>query len=152
MTWRKWLLFALLTLLWAKPAAADNRFIVRSNLGASGLSAAVSTLCGVVLGCNVVLGLDGTLGQLYLITTPSTINPATFLSLLQSKESRRIDCARSCNQVKLAQRAVEAQNHVATQHHAAKRGYRRGKPAGAKVRPDNEAVIRRCGLGPQQGQ
>src|SRR3989441_4976581 len=84
MTWRKWLLFALLTLLWAKPAAADNRFIVRSNLGASGLSAAVSTLCGVVLGCNVVPGLDGTLGQLYLVTTPGTINPATFLSLLQS--------------------------------------------------------------------
>src|SRR5260370_8546535 len=84
MKWRKWLLFALLTLLWAKPAAADNRFIVRSNLGASGLSAAVSTLCGVVLGCNVVPGLDGTLGQLYLVTTPSTINPATFLSPLQS--------------------------------------------------------------------
>src|SRR5260370_39479422 len=84
MTWRKWLPVALLTLLWAKPAAADNRFIVRANLGVSGVSAAVATLCGAVLGCNVVPGLDGTLGQLYLVTTPSTINPATFLSLLQS--------------------------------------------------------------------
>src|SRR5260370_39476990 len=84
MKWRKWLLVALLTLLWAKPAAAGKRFIVRSNLGARGLSAAVSTLCGAVLGCNVVSGLDGTLGQVYLVTTPGTINPANFLSLLQS--------------------------------------------------------------------
>jgi subtilisin family serine protease len=76
---RGWLLVALLTFLWATPAAADNRFIVRSTLGSLGLS----SFC-LLQSCTVVGALDGTLNQLFLLTTPDVINPATFLTLLQS--------------------------------------------------------------------
>lgn len=76
---RIWLLTALLAFLWATPARADNRFIVRTTLGSAGLQ----NFCLVNL-CTVGPVLDGTLGQLFLLTTPSTVNATTFLALLQS--------------------------------------------------------------------
>lgn len=81
---RMWILGVLVVLLWTTPAAAENRFIVRSTLGSAGLSTVVSSLCGLTSGCSVVPGLDGTLGQLFLVTTPDTINATTFLTALQS--------------------------------------------------------------------
>jgi len=62
-----WILGALLLLLWAAPAQADSRIIVRTTLGLGELQ----ELCSLpLLNCNVVGTLDGTLNQVFLITTP----------------------------------------------------------------------------------
>ena len=74
---RMWLAGALLALLSATPAMADNRFIVRSSLNAGVLQ----QFC-VFQGCTVVGTLDGTQNQVFLVTAPSTIDPTAFLVLL----------------------------------------------------------------------
>ena len=76
---RMWLAGALLTLLGTTPALADNRFIVRSTLG----PIVLKQFC-VFQGCTVVGALDGTLNQVFLLTTPSAIDATIFLNLLQS--------------------------------------------------------------------
>jgi len=82
-----WLLAALFVFLWATPARADNRVIVRTTLGGNGLQALLNnpllSLCGLPLlgqACTVA-PLDGPLGQVFLVTTP--IDPTTFLSILR---------------------------------------------------------------------
>ncbi|HKW61550.1 MAG TPA: S8 family serine peptidase [Candidatus Acidoferrum sp.] len=60
-------------------ARADNRVIVRTTLGLQGLQAFCNGL-PLLQNCTVVTGLDGTLGQLFLITTP--VDLTTFLNLL----------------------------------------------------------------------
>src|SRR6266478_3757199 len=82
-----WLLAALFVFLWATPARADNRVIVRTTLGGNGLQALLNnpllSLCGLPLlgqACTVT-PLDGPLGQVFLVTTP--IDPTTFLSILR---------------------------------------------------------------------
>jgi len=72
-----WLAGTLLALLWTMPATADSRFIVRSTLGSSTLT----QFC-VLQTCTVVGALDGTLNQVFLLTTPSTADPTFFLNLL----------------------------------------------------------------------
>ncbi len=75
---RVWLASALMALLWATPALADSGVIVRTTLGLGGLQA----LC-LVHSCTVVpTPLDGTLGQLFLVTTP--LDPATLASTLSA--------------------------------------------------------------------
>ena len=74
-----WLAAALLTLLPTTPARADNRFIVRSTLGTS----ALTQLC-VLQNCTVAVAIDGTLNQVFLLTTPTVIDPTTFLTLLRN--------------------------------------------------------------------
>src|SRR5882757_8579822 len=74
-----WLAVALLTLSFAKPTWADNRFIVHSTLG----NTVLSQLC-LLQNCTVVTAIDGTLNQIFLLTTPSLIDPTTFLNLLRS--------------------------------------------------------------------
>jgi subtilisin family serine protease len=74
-----WLAGALLALLWTTPAMADNRFIVRSALAPNVLG----EFCDL-LGCRVVGALDGTLNQVFLLTTPSAIDPTIFLNILRS--------------------------------------------------------------------
>src|SRR5260370_10690472 len=76
-----WIAGALLALLWTTPALADNRFIVRSTLGCN----ALGQFC-LLQGCSVVGALDGTLNQVFLVTTPtpSAIDATIFLNLLQS--------------------------------------------------------------------
>jgi hypothetical protein len=70
-----WLGIALMALLWATPARADNRIIVRTtNLSA------LQTLCALPTTCTLVGPLDGALGQLFLVTTPLPIN--TLVGLL----------------------------------------------------------------------
>src|SRR6266705_2922082 len=66
--------------LYASPATADNRVIVRTTLGLQGLEG----VCNLPLLpiCTVVKGLDGTLNQLFLVTTP--LDVTTFLNLLGS--------------------------------------------------------------------
>jgi subtilisin family serine protease len=73
-----WLLFGLFLLLTPKPAAAERRFVVRTNLGLSGLE----QVC-LLHTCSVVRTLDGTLGQVFLVTTSNLINPNLFLDLLR---------------------------------------------------------------------
>jgi hypothetical protein len=66
----------LIALLWAAPTKADTGVIVRTtNLQA------LQTLCVLPATCTVVGGLDGTLRQLFLVTTPLPLQ--TFLGLLQ---------------------------------------------------------------------
>jgi hypothetical protein len=63
------------------PAATLNRFIVRSTLGLQSLT----QLCALpTLGCTVVGGLDGSLNALFLLTTPSTVDPTIFLTTLRA--------------------------------------------------------------------
>src|SRR5437764_900364 len=74
----RWLWVPLLICgFYASPATADNRVIVRTtNLQV------LQTLCTLPTTCTVVGGLDGTLNQLFLVTTP--LDVTTFLNLLGS--------------------------------------------------------------------
>ncbi|MGA8599064.1 MAG: S8 family serine peptidase [Bryobacteraceae bacterium] len=56
--------------LWAVPAQAEGRFIVRVNGGIS----IIQAICAP-LGCNVAETLDGTIGELFLVTAPDSIAP-----------------------------------------------------------------------------
>jgi hypothetical protein len=76
LTQRKvWLAGALLALLCAAPAKAQNRVIVRTSLGLPGLQ----LLCAAQ-NCTVVGALDGALNQVFLLTTP--LNPQTLVNTL----------------------------------------------------------------------
>jgi len=76
----RWLWVPLLICgFYASPATADNRVIVRTTLGLQGLQAFCSGL-PLLQNCTVVEGLDGTLNQLFLVTTP--LDVTTFLNLL----------------------------------------------------------------------
>ena len=70
-------------LLSPRTAVADNRFIVRDSLGLVSLQ----NTC-LLLGCNVVEGLDGALGQLFLVTAPSIIDPNLFILTLDEPVRR----------------------------------------------------------------
>src|SRR6202048_5379416 len=71
----------ILALPWLTPAATQNRFIVRSTLGLQSLT----QLCALpTLGCTVVGGLDGSLNALFLLTTPSIVDPTIFLTTLRA--------------------------------------------------------------------
>src|SRR5258708_2709144 len=58
-------------------ANAQNRVIVRDTLG----QFALQTTC-LLLGCTVNEGIDGALGQVFLITPPLNISLPTFLTSL----------------------------------------------------------------------
>lgn len=73
-----WIFSALLLLSIAKPAEANERFIVKTTLGLSGLQ----QVC-LLNSCEVVRSLDGTVGQLFLVTTSDLLNPNLFLTLLR---------------------------------------------------------------------
>src|SRR6516225_6520478 len=60
-------------------ARSDNRVIVRTTLGLQGLQAFCNGL-PLLQNCTVVTGLDGSLNQLFLLTTP--LDLTTFLNLL----------------------------------------------------------------------
>ncbi len=71
-----WLGVALMALACAAPARADNRVIVRTtNLPA------LQALCALPTTCTVVGALDGTLGQVFLVTTPLPLD--TLVGLLK---------------------------------------------------------------------
>jgi hypothetical protein len=73
-----WLAVAFLFLLSAQPAAPQNRFIVRTTLGLSGLQ----DIC-LFQSCTVVQNLDGTVNQVFLVTTSELINPNLFLDVIR---------------------------------------------------------------------
>jgi|SRR5690348_313107 len=66
--------------IWSRPAAADNRFIVRVPDGLT----AVQQVC-LTLGCTVSGGIDGDLGRVFLVTTSDLANPQAFLQTLISQ-------------------------------------------------------------------
>jgi len=67
----------LVALLWAVPAKAGTGIIIRTTGGLS----ALQLFCSLPLSpCTVVGGLDGTLGHVFLVTTP--LDPTTFINLL----------------------------------------------------------------------
>src|SRR5467141_3573068 len=70
---RMWLAGALVALLWATPARADNRIIIRTTLTLNALNAACNPLLLAPI-CTVVGGLGDPLGQLYLITSPLDVS------------------------------------------------------------------------------
>src|SRR6266852_1874488 len=74
---RMWLACVLAALLWAAPAKADTGIIIRTTGGLSGLQLFCSLPASP---CTVVRGLDGTLGQVFLVTSP--LDPTTFINLL----------------------------------------------------------------------
>ena len=81
MKWRIFVLGLVLAVPRLTPAATQNRFIVRSTLGVQ----ALTQLCALpILGCTVVGGLDGSLNQLFLLTTPSMVDPTIFLTTLRA--------------------------------------------------------------------
>src|SRR6266481_4663055 len=74
---RMWLAGVLAGLLWTAPAKADTGVIVRTTAGLP----ALQLFCSLPTTCTVVGGaLDGTLGQVFLVTTPLPLQ--TFLGLL----------------------------------------------------------------------
>ncbi len=75
---RIWLVGVLVALLWAAPAKADTGIIIRTTGGLS----ALQVFCSLPLSpCTIVGGaLDGTLGQVFLVTTP--LDPTIFINLL----------------------------------------------------------------------
>jgi hypothetical protein len=73
---RTWLLAPVFLLLFAAPAKADNRIIVRTTLGLQGLQ----QLC-LLQSCSVIGALGDPLNQVFLVTTP--LDPAIFLSILR---------------------------------------------------------------------
>jgi subtilisin family serine protease len=75
---RRLLLLAFLFLLFTQQAKADYQVIVRAD---SGLQA-IQPVCALLL-CRVIQGLDGALGQVFLISVPAGTNPTTFLQILQ---------------------------------------------------------------------
>ena len=74
---RLWIPFAFVLLGISPRAFAEQRFIVRTTLGLSGLR----QVC-LLNACDVVRSLDGTLNQLFLVTTSDLINPNIFLGTL----------------------------------------------------------------------
>ena len=63
------------------PAQNQNRFIVRTTLGVQ----ALTQLCVLpTLACTVIGGLDGSLNELFLLTTPSTVDPSSFLTAVRA--------------------------------------------------------------------
>src|SRR5882762_2569700 len=70
---RVWLAGALVALLWATPARAENRIILRTTLSLQALNTACNPLLLARI-CTVVGGLGDPLGQVFLITSPLDVN------------------------------------------------------------------------------
>src|SRR2546427_13300178 len=77
---RCFLILTVLFLLFPRQLGADNQFIVRLDSGLLG----IQRIC-IGLGCTVTRGLDGGLGQLFLVNVPTSIDPNAFLQPLQSQ-------------------------------------------------------------------
>src|SRR5436190_388609 len=72
------LFVAVLFVLFAQQASAEYRLIVRVGDGLAG----IQRIC-TLRACTVTQGLDGTLGQLFLVTIPDSADPNMFLASLQ---------------------------------------------------------------------
>ncbi len=77
---RTLLLAVALSVLVARPAAAQSQFIVRDSLG----MAALQNTC-LLIGCSVTEGIDGSLGAVFLVSTSSLTPVTSFLQTLLSQ-------------------------------------------------------------------
>jgi subtilisin family serine protease len=77
---RAFLLVSVLFMLFVEQARADYRWIVRVDGGLP----AIQRIC-VSFTCTVSRGLDGSLGQLFLVTSPDSVSPATLVRSLQNQ-------------------------------------------------------------------
>src|SRR5438309_11689227 len=68
--------------VWSSPAAADNRFIVRAPSGLTSWQQVCLTL-----GCIVAVGLDGSLGKVFLVTTSDLVDTNVFLETPRSQRA-----------------------------------------------------------------
>src|SRR3982751_3580485 len=73
-----WLSLFLVLAFGTIPVQAAGRFIVRVN---SGVAADIQAVCSLT-GCSVVEGIDGSLGQVFLVTTPDFVDPTIALQTL----------------------------------------------------------------------
>jgi subtilisin family serine protease len=73
----RWMLPLLLLAATVTPASAQQRFIVRDNLGLTGLK----TTC-LLLNCSVSTNLGDPKGQVFLIKVNTSIEPLAFLTIL----------------------------------------------------------------------
>ena len=74
---RTWIGLLLLNSLLAIPLHAGNRYIVRVNGGLP-----IARLVCLLVGCNVTGSLDGSLGQVFLVTNSSAVPVETFLNTI----------------------------------------------------------------------
>jgi hypothetical protein len=63
--------------IFSRPAAAQNRVIVRDSLGLPGLE-----FTCLLLGCNVIEGVDGALGQVFVVVPGPLTSVTTLLEEL----------------------------------------------------------------------
>jgi hypothetical protein len=75
------LLVICLLVLFVQPSNADTRIIVRVETGLTG----IQQIC-TVLGCSVSRGLDGSFGQVFLLSVSDIVDPDTFLKTLQRQD------------------------------------------------------------------
>src|ERR1700720_3237391 len=130
------LLSLVLALPWLTPAATQNRFIVRSTLGLQ----ALTQLCALpTLGCTVVGGLDGSLNALFLLTTPSIVDPTIFLTTLRATPGivvaeldQLLSIVGGLNKVTTPPSGLSITTHVTYYGASVLQGYR-DQPAAAKV-------------------
>lgn len=66
----------------AAPAAAEQRFIVRTDAAQIGTQT-IESVCRAI-GCKVRYSIDGRLGKVFLVTTPDTVDPVAFVGLIAS--------------------------------------------------------------------
>src|SRR4029077_4908527 len=76
----RWILGLFLTLAAAMPASAQQRLIVRDQLGADALRATCQ-----ILDCAVQLSLGDPSGQLFVVTVDDAVNLSAFLKLLSGQ-------------------------------------------------------------------
>lgn len=76
--WKRLLAVLILIAVLAAPAAAQQRIIVRTDNG-GWLGATVIKLACSLLGCKVVGALDGSLNQVWLVTTSDLVDPVVFI-------------------------------------------------------------------------
>ena len=75
---RGFLLVTFILFVFAQQAKGDYQVIVCADAGLS----AIQPACALLL-CRVVQGLDGVLGQVFLVSVPGSIDPYAFLQSLQ---------------------------------------------------------------------
>jgi hypothetical protein len=73
----RWLTSLLLLAVLRVPVQAQSRVIVRDSLG----QGVLQTTC-FLLHCSILEGVDGSLGQVFLVAAPANVPLATFLAQL----------------------------------------------------------------------
>jgi subtilisin family serine protease len=76
------LFFVVLSICFVQHAQAANNFIVRVDNGPGGIQLMCQTIS-----CTVTSGLDGSLGQVFLVNFPDTLDPKAILEMLDKEKN-----------------------------------------------------------------